>query len=96
MFFTVANHNEAKNAKGFIHYDDVEFRLGDIEKLPIDDNSIDGAKWSTSINASCTLAETGQKIVITPANSTVDSYGYLNAGTTYNLTGKSVSVNVPV
>lgn len=25
MFFTVANHNDAKNSKGFINYDDVEF-----------------------------------------------------------------------
>lgn len=25
MFFTVATHNDAKNAKGFINYDDIEF-----------------------------------------------------------------------
>jgi hypothetical protein len=31
MFFSVATHNEAKNAKGFIHYDDVEF--SDIPKM---------------------------------------------------------------
>ena len=31
MFFSVANHNEAKNPKGFINYDDVEF--SDIPKM---------------------------------------------------------------
>jgi hypothetical protein len=46
MFFTVANHNEAKNATGFINYEDVEF--SDIPKMVTSGYAYSAGKFKDS------------------------------------------------
>jgi hypothetical protein len=53
------------------------------------DNSLDGGKFTTyTLNA--TVAETNQRIELTPNNSTVDAEAMLLSFNTHDLTGKSV------
>lgn len=59
-----------------------------------DDNSIDYAKWYSYSDSGGTVAETGQKIVITPPNSAT-GYTQLATQNQYNLVGSSVQVKVP-
>jgi hypothetical protein len=57
------------------------------------DNSI-SASWTTSVASSATVAETGQRIVITPANSTAGSDGKLLSAVDYDLTASYAQVKV--
>jgi hypothetical protein len=54
------------------------------------DNSIDGAKWYTSVGGETTVVESGQQIAITPAALTAGGVGDLNALSNYDLTGNAI------
>jgi hypothetical protein len=58
------------------------------------DNSIDSAKWTTSVTSSATVVETNQEIQITPANSTVGSEGKLISLDYLDLTSSYAQVKV--
>jgi hypothetical protein len=62
-----------------------------------DDNSIDTAKWYTYTNGTGTVAESGQKIVITPQASLANAIGLLvsfgDTSSPFDLTGSYFFVN---
>ena len=55
-------------------------------------NSIDFAKWSTSMTEGMSISEINQELEITTV--TTGGQAYLRSGTTYDLTGSQVSVKI--
>lgn len=60
-----------------------------------DDNSLDATKWVSATASSATAAETGAKIVLTPAASTVGSTSSITSLNAFSLVGSQVLVEVP-
>jgi len=58
-----------------------------------DDNSIDGAKWTTYVTGTSTVVESGGKIIITPQSSAI-SKGILYSNSKYDFTGNAAIIRM--